>query len=71
MNIVRVRIHSEDEALLAQLSETLDSSEELLNAIINEDREHRSSYRNYSGRKPTARALILRKAIHIGLKHIL
>lgn len=71
MNIVRVRIHSEDEALLAQLSEALDSSEELLNAIISEDREHRNSYRNYSGRKPTARALILRKALHIGLRQIL
>ena len=65
----QIRLNPAEEALLAELVGTL--TDEQREALINIDRQGRAGYRNHSGRKPTAKSLILRRAIQIGLPQVL
>ncbi len=65
----QIRLNPNEETMLEQLLEDL--TDEQREALINLDRQCRSGYRNHSGRKPTAKSLILRRAIQIGLPQVM
>ena len=65
----QIRLNPTEETLLDELINTL--TDEQREALINIDRQGRSGYRNHSGRKPTPKSLILRRAIQIGLPQVL
>ena len=65
----QIRLNPAEEMLLEELVITLTDAQR--EALINIDRQGRTGYRNHSGRKPTAKSLILRRAIQIGLPQVL
>lgn len=68
MDMVTIRLNNTDTDRLNRLIDTLSDTQ--INQMIENDRAHRSSYRNYSGRKPSRRITLLRQAIHLGLQQI-
>ena len=65
----QIRLNPTEEQLLSELLNTL--TDEQRESLIGIDREGRTGYRNHSGRKPTPKSLILRRAIQIGLPQVL
>lgn len=65
----QIRLNPAEETLLIELLEAI--TEPQRESLITLDREGRDGYRNHSGRKPTPKSLILRRAIQIGLPHVL
>ena len=61
----QIRLNPTEETLLDELLTTLTTEQR--DALIEIDRQGRDGYRNHSGRKPTPKSLILRRAIQIGL----
>lgn len=65
----QIRLNPAEDTLLDELISAL--TDEQREALTNLDRRGRAGYRNHSGRKPTAKSLILRRAIQIGLPQVL
>lgn len=65
----QIRLNPSEESLLNELLNSL--TDEQRESLITLDREGRTGYRNHSGRKPTPKSLILRRAIQIGLPLVL
>lgn len=64
----QIRLNPNEEALLLQLMEANTATRTEYLATM--DRECRSGYNNYSGRKPALTSLLLRRAIQIGLPQL-
>lgn len=67
---VDVRIYEPQISQLEQLIKHLKLDSSLLETWIEQDKKERENYRNYSGKKPTAKGLILRKALALGLSQL-
>lgn len=56
------------DASLNTLIQHLESNPELLENWREEDKKNRINYRDYSGRKATAKSLVIKRALESGLK---
>ena len=65
----QIRLNPAEEFLLNELLDTITTDQQ--ERLITIDRQGREGYRNHSGAKPASKALILRRAIQLGLPQVI
>ena len=65
-----LRLNPEYEQIYQDLYDLVTQNPEVLARWISEDRAKRGGYRNYSGRRPQLRTLLLRRAVDFGLAEV-
>lgn len=67
---VDVRIYEPQISQIDRLINQLNSNPNLFGEWVDADKKQRDNYNNYSGKKATAKGLLLRRALSIGLHHL-